>query len=151
MFHLRSSPSPTDLDQISQIEAFRKNAQLCVDYVCDYTKNVANWLVFPDVTPGYLRPLLPRNPPENPEHFKDMLKDFQECIIPGTMHWQHPNMYAYFACGNSFSNVLADMLATAIGGVGFSWVRKDILKIIVFGLVCDWVLRLYCISDAKTH
>lgn len=35
----------------------------------------------------------------------------------------HPNFYAYFPCGNSYPNILADMLSTAFGGVGFSWVR----------------------------
>lgn len=52
-----------------------------------------------------------------------MLTDFDELVIPGTLHWQHPDMYAYFPDGNSFSNILADILANVIGGVGFSWVN----------------------------
>ena len=114
-----------DID--AQITAFRQDAETCVNYVCEYTKTVDKQPVFPDVTPGYLRKLLPKNAPKTPEAFMDMLKDFHQFIIPGTMHWVHPDMYAYFPCGNSFSNVLADMLATSFGGVGFSWVSDVFL------------------------
>lgn len=51
-----------------------------------------------------------------------MLSDFDKLIVPGTCHWLHPNFYAYFPGGNSYPNILADMLSTAFGGVGFSWV-----------------------------
>lgn len=47
------------LDQDSQIADFRRNAKLCTDYICDMGKKVAKKRVFPNVRPGYLRPLLP--------------------------------------------------------------------------------------------
>ena len=38
-------------------------------------------------------------------------------------HWQSPYMHAYFPALNSFPSLLGDMLADAIGCLGFTWVR----------------------------
>lgn len=45
-------------------------------------------------------------------------------ILPSTLHWKHPNFYAYFPGGNGFPNMIGDMLSTVIGGNGFSWVNN---------------------------
>lgn len=47
------------MDQASQIETFKKNSQLCVDYICNHVRKVPFKPVSPDVIPGYLRELLP--------------------------------------------------------------------------------------------
>lgn len=60
--------------------------------------------------------------PEEPEEFVNILSDIEKYILPGTLHWRHPDFYAYYPCAGSYCNILADMLATAVGGVGFSWV-----------------------------
>lgn len=47
------------LDNDSQISDFRRNAKLCTEYICDMRKKILKKRVFPNVRPGYLRPLLP--------------------------------------------------------------------------------------------
>lgn len=49
------------LDKTNQIRRFRKNAKALIEYICEYRNNVSEKPIFPDVEPGYLRPLLPRN------------------------------------------------------------------------------------------
>lgn len=44
----------------SQINTFKKDAQLCVDYIVRYRNAVERLPVTPDVQPGYLRKLMPR-------------------------------------------------------------------------------------------
>lgn len=61
-------------------------------------------------------------PPQEPEDFDTIMKDFTDKIMTGTVHWRHHHSLAYFNCGNALANVLGDMLSTACGGVGFSWV-----------------------------
>ncbi len=39
-------------------------------------------------------------------------------------HWQSPYMHAYFPALNSFPSLLGDMLADAIGCLGFTWVSS---------------------------
>lgn len=60
--------------------------------------------------------------PLKPEKFEDVLADFEEKVMPGVVHWNHPKFFAYFPSGNSFPSILGDMLSAAIGSIGFSWV-----------------------------
>lgn len=39
--------------------------------------------VLPSVEPGYLLNALPEDAPEHPEEWKDVLKDFNQNILPG--------------------------------------------------------------------
>lgn len=70
--------------------------------------------------------------PENGEDFRQILEDVEQKLMPGMVHWNHPNFFAYFPAGNSYPSVLADMISSAIGSIGFSW-------------VCQFIIVLYLI------
>lgn len=59
MFLFRSWTDFKDFSPESINEIFRKNAELCVDFVCDHARNIESKPVAPDVQPGYLRECLP--------------------------------------------------------------------------------------------
>lgn len=63
--------------------------------------------------------------PLKPEKFDDVLEDFENKVMPGVVHWNHPKFFAYFPSGNSFPSILGDMLSSAIGSIGFSWVSYE--------------------------
>ncbi|KAK2529762.1 hypothetical protein Q9233_006672 [Columba guinea] len=100
---------------------FRKRGKQMVDYVADYLEKIDKRQVFPDVEPGYLRPLIPDCAPQDPESFDDVFKDIEKIIMPGVTHWHSPYFFAYFPAASSFPALLADMLCGGIGCVGFSW------------------------------
>ncbi|XP_074841579.1 aromatic-L-amino-acid decarboxylase [Carettochelys insculpta] len=100
---------------------FRKRGKEMVDYIADYYEQLENRQVYPDVEPGYLRPLIPDAAPQEPESFEDVLKDIGRIIMPGVTHWHSPYFFAYFPTASSFPGLLADMLSGGIGCVGFSW------------------------------
>lgn len=50
------------------------------------------------------------------------MEDFEKKIMPGVLHWNHPNFFAYFGAGNAYPSVLGDMLSSGIAAIGFSWV-----------------------------
>lgn len=54
-----------------------------VDLMCDYYQTVHERPVRSQVEPGYLRPLLPTEAPEEGESFDDILSDVQSKIMPG--------------------------------------------------------------------
>lgn len=54
-----------------------------VDYVADYLENIRDRRVYPGVEPGFLHKLLPSNAPEQGEKWDDIIKDFDEKIMPG--------------------------------------------------------------------
>ncbi|XP_054941118.1 aromatic-L-amino-acid decarboxylase isoform X5 [Physeter macrocephalus] len=100
---------------------FRRRGKEMVDYVADYLEGIEGRQVYPDVEPGYLRPLLPTAAPQEPETFEDIIKDVEKIIMPGVTHWHSPYFFAYFPTASSYPALLADMLCGAIGCIGFSW------------------------------
>ncbi|KAG5452900.1 aromatic-L-amino-acid decarboxylase, partial [Clonorchis sinensis] len=54
-----------------------------IDFICDYLDNIESQRVIPTVEPGYLRPLLPAETPEEGEQWPDILDDVKKLIIPG--------------------------------------------------------------------
>lgn len=104
------------------VEEFRSRGKEMVDYICNYMMNINTRRVTSNVEPGYLKNLIPSEPPEESEDWDNIMKDVDEKIMPGITHWQHPRFHAYFPSGNSYPSILADMLSDAIGCVGFSWV-----------------------------
>ncbi|XP_015280361.1 PREDICTED: aromatic-L-amino-acid decarboxylase isoform X2 [Gekko japonicus] len=62
---------------------FRRRGKEMVDYIADYLEQIEKRQVYPDVEPGYLRPLIPDSAPEEPERFEDILQDVERVIMPG--------------------------------------------------------------------
>jgi len=48
-------------------EEFRQFGRAMIDYVADYLDNIRDRPVLPSVKPGYLRPLIPEEAPNEPE------------------------------------------------------------------------------------
>ncbi|KAG8572372.1 hypothetical protein GDO81_012030 [Engystomops pustulosus] len=102
-------------------EEFRKKGKEMVDYIANYLEQIESRQVFPDVEPGYLRPMIPNSAPEEGETYEDIMKDVERVIMPGVTHWHSPYFFAYFPTASSYPAMLADMLCGAIGCIGFSW------------------------------
>lgn len=68
------------------------------------------------------------------------MEDFDEKILPGLVHWQHPNFHAYFPAANSYPSILGHMLGDILGVVGFSWASSPACTELEF-LMMDWVAK----------
>lgn len=106
------------------IETFRKNGKIAIDYICNFYKTLPERKVYPSIKPGYLNERLPATAPEEPEEWAAILKDTEDHIMIGITQWQHPQFFAYFPHGASFSSLLGDMISDAMAVVPFSWVSK---------------------------
>jgi len=65
------------------IEEFRIRGKEMIDYICEFMSDIHTRRVTPDVGPGYLRPLLPSEPPNDPESWDEIMKDVESKIMPG--------------------------------------------------------------------
>ena len=54
-----------------------------VEYIANYLETIRTRPVFPHVTPGYLRALVPDSAPEEGEPWTDIYKDIEQAIMPG--------------------------------------------------------------------
>jgi aromatic-L-amino-acid decarboxylase len=52
---------------------------------------------------------------------EEMMRDFEDKIMPGITHWQSPNFYAYFPSNTSFPSILGDLLSSGLGVQGMIW------------------------------
>ncbi len=102
-------------------EDFRKAGHQFIDWVADYMEEVEKMPVLAQVSPGEIRKKIPENPPQQSETITDIFRDFQEVILPGITHWQHPSWFAYFPANNSPPSVLAELLTASIAAQCMIW------------------------------
>jgi len=74
------------------------------------------------VDPGYLRELIPNEIPMESEKWQNIMKDFNELVMPGLTHWQSPNFHAYYPSLTSFPSIVGEMLSSGLNVIGLSWV-----------------------------
>ena len=103
------------------IDEFKNNGYKVIDWIADYYKNMDSFPVLSQAAPGYIRELLPDQPPEDGETFEAVLADMNEKILPGITHWQSPNFFAFFPCNSTGPAILGDMLSTGLGVQGMLW------------------------------
>ncbi|UZJ52299.1 hypothetical protein CBS101457_001619 [Exobasidium rhododendri] len=129
------------------LESFRKAGHEAIDSICDYYQTLSQRPVMAQVEPGFLGQLIPDHAPEHGEEWSSIAKDYQEIILPGITHWQHPNFYAYFPAIATFEGFLADLHSAAISHPGFNWSTSPSnteLELITL----DWMARMFGLSSS---
>ena len=96
-------------------QEFLKYGHEFVDWAAEYMENAEKYPVTARISPGDIRKKLPSAPPEAAEPMETIFRDFQEIIMPGMTHWQHPGWFAYFPANNSPASVLAELLTAGLG------------------------------------
>lgn len=104
------------------INEFRECGHSALEFLIDYFKNIRDRDVLPLVEPGYLHKLLPCTMPLESEKWQDVMKDFNNFIMPGMTHWQSPNFHAFYPSQTSFPAIIGDMLTSALATQGFNWI-----------------------------
>lgn len=139
---------------MDESEELRAALHRAADWVADYIRDVRQYPVLSRAHPGELRRHLPPSPPEIGEPLDRLLDDFDELVVPGITHWNHPRFFAYFAITGSAPGILAELLcaalnvnamlwrtspaATELEEVATGWVRTAIgLPAGFFGLITD--------------
>uniref|UniRef100_A0A8C8YLM7 Aromatic-L-amino-acid decarboxylase n=1 Tax=Prolemur simus TaxID=1328070 RepID=A0A8C8YLM7_PROSS len=126
---------------------FRRRGKEMVDYVANYMEGIESRQVYPDVEPGYLRPLIPATAPQEPDTFEDIINDIEKIIMPGVTHWHSPYFFAYFPTASSYPAMLADMLCGAIGCIGFSWAASPACTELET-VMMDWLGKMLQLPEA---
>ncbi|KAF9785098.1 pyridoxal phosphate-dependent transferase [Thelephora terrestris] len=128
------------------IEQFRKAGYQAIDRICDHYSSVQDRPVRPSVKPGYLRNALPSAPPIKGEDIEDIANDFQDLIMPGVMHWQHPSFFAYFPAAGTLESIIGDLYAATAMNPGFNWMCSPACTELE-NVTMDWSAKLYGLSE----
>ncbi len=128
-------------------EEFRAAAHKLVDWVADYLEHTDRYPVLAQTTPGALRRQLPEQAPESAEPLDAILADFNQRIMPGVTHWNHPGFFAYFAITGSGPGILGEWLSGALNVNAMLWKTcpaASELEEVVMG----WLRRMLGLPDS---
>ena len=102
-------------------EEFRRHAHRLADWIADYLGHSSKYPVLAQIAPGTIASALPTEAPAQGESFESMLADFENILLPGITHWNHPGFFAYFAITGSGPGVLAEFLSAALNVQAMLW------------------------------
>lgn len=132
-------------------EQFREAGYAAIDRVCDYFAELETQEnVLPTVAPGEIGRLIPDAAPLDGEQWSDIAKDFDQIILPGITHWQHPGFLAFFPANTTYESILSDIYAGAVSNPGFSWICSPActeLEVVMM----DWVAKLLGLDSSFHH
>lgn len=120
------------------VEEFRKAAHQAVDWVADYLKNVDSMPVLSRDNPGDVRARFDAHPHAGGKPFTELLREFDEKVIPGITHWNHPAFFAYFSITGSQAGILGELLSAALNANGMLWKTSPALTELET-LVLEWL------------
>ena len=122
-------------------EEFLVHGRHILEWISEYLGSDGRYPVLAQVRPGEVRAALPPSPPREGEAFEHILRDFEERVVPGLTHWNHPGFLAYFANTASSPAILGDLLATAVNANAMIW-KTSPAATEVEGLTADWLRQL---------
>tara|TARA_B100001939_G_C16942985_1_gene619056 strand:+ start:1377 stop:2810 length:1434 start_codon:yes stop_codon:yes gene_type:complete len=127
-------------------KGFRAQAHKFVDWMADYLENIEAYPVKAPVKPGEVATKLPSAAPETGEAMEDIFRDFQDIILPGMTHWQHPGFMAYFPANASPPSVLAEMLTATLAAQCMSWQTSPAATELETRML-DWLRQITGLPD----
>jgi aromatic-L-amino-acid decarboxylase len=100
---------------------FRSAGHRLIDWIADYFDNIEQYPVLSRVSPGDVEKQFAAAPSVGGKAYDELLAEFDEKLVPGITHWNHPSFFAYFSITGSQAGVLAEMLSSAINANGMLW------------------------------
>jgi aromatic-L-amino-acid decarboxylase len=132
---------PLEMTNDLGAKALRVNGERALRWIEKYLAEPERFRVLPNVTPGEIRHRLPDSPPQNPEPFGEILDDFEEIIVPGLTHWNHPAFFGYFATSSSVPGIVAEMLSAAVDVKAMLW-KTSPAATELEEVVVDWLRQM---------
>lgn len=102
-------------------EEFRAAAHKAVDWIADYLEQIDGYPVLSRCRPGDVRAGFAKHPSSEGRPLDELLAEFEEKILPGVTHWNHPAFFAYFSITGSRAGILGEMLSAALNLNGMLW------------------------------
>jgi aromatic-L-amino-acid decarboxylase len=100
---------------------FRAAAHKAVDWVADYLENIDSYPVLSGVQPGEIAKQFADGPSSDGKPYDALFAEFEEKILPGITHWNHPSFFAYFSITGSQAGILGELLSAAVNANGMLW------------------------------
>lgn len=117
---------------------FREWSRRAAEWGADYRETLRERPVRAQTRPGEIAARIESAPPEQPEPMERIFADFEEKILPGMTHWQHPRFFAYFPANAAPVSVVAEYLVTAMAAQCMLWQTSPAATELETAMI-DWV------------
>jgi aromatic-L-amino-acid/L-tryptophan decarboxylase len=124
-------------------ENFRQQLHEVADWIADYRGSIGDRIVASKTEAGAIVRALPRHPPEQPEPFANIWNDFEGIVLPGIVHWGHPQFMGYFGSTTTGPGILAEMIAAALNVNAMMWRTSPAateLETVVLRWLREWLV-----------
>lgn len=128
---------------------FARWGRRIADWSADYRKSLRDRPVRAQTRPGDVLRALPASPPETGERMEDIFADFEELVVPGMTHWQHPRFFAYFPANAAPPSVLAEYLVTTMAAQCMLWQTSPAATEMETRMM-DWLRQAIGLPDGFT-
>lgn len=102
-------------------EDFRTWSHRAADWGADYRAGLRERPVRARTRPGEVAERIAASAPEEGEPMEAIFADFEDVIVPGMTHWQHPRFFAYFPANAAPASVVAEYLVSAMAAQCMLW------------------------------
>ena len=127
-------------------DEYRKHLHELADWMADYRENIAQQRISPAAKPGAIISALPSAPPETGEPLEQIFADLDRVIMPGVVHWAHPQFLGYFGCTSNAPGVFAEMIAAALNVNAMTW-RTSPVATELETVVIDWLRQWLALPE----
>ncbi|MGN6303983.1 MAG: pyridoxal phosphate-dependent decarboxylase family protein [Mesorhizobium sp.] len=100
---------------------FRDWSLRAAEWGAAYRASLRDRPVRPPMNPGVVFDSIAASPPEHPQPMEAIFADFEQKIVPGMTHWQHPRFFAYFPANAAPVSVVAEYLVSAMAAQCMLW------------------------------
>ncbi|MGC6517391.1 MAG: pyridoxal phosphate-dependent decarboxylase family protein [Candidatus Puniceispirillaceae bacterium] len=96
-------------------------SKVIADWGATYHKTIRDLPVRAQTKKGMIAAQIAPSPPTTPHNMADIMRDFEQIIMPGMTHWQHPRFFAYFPANATPPSMLAEQLTNTVAAQCMLW------------------------------
>ena len=130
-------------------EEFGAQMRQVADWISNYRQKIDERPIWLNLKPGDVLAQLDREPPETGTSFEKLFAEIDRVIVPGVVHWDHPQFMSYFGCTTTNPAILAEMITGALNVNTMTW-RTAPAGVELETLVLDWLRRWLTLTDEYT-
>ena len=128
------------------IEELDKWGPKLAEWASDYLQNLRERPVRAQTEPGQIARRVPDVPPDESTDFANIFADFEDIVMPGITHWQHPRFFAYFTANSSPPSVLAEWLTATLAAQCMLWQTSPAATELETRMM-DWLRQMIGLPD----
>ncbi|MFK7818651.1 MAG: aspartate aminotransferase family protein [Planctomycetaceae bacterium] len=130
-----------------EIDAINEWGPKLAAWASEYLTQLRQRPVRAQTEPGDIARQIPDVPPDLPTGFEEIFQEFEDIVMPGMTHWQHPRFFAYFTANSSPPSLLAEWLTATLAAQCMLWQTSPAATELET-MMLQWLRQMISLPDA---